>query len=311
MYTKSHPWTGRSDGKEKEHLRWHQIVKIETLANISESYDYGILGFVCDEGVLRNKGRIGAKHGPEFLRKACANFPNIKSIQFADYGNVVCEHTDLEMAQTNLAEAVCKIQKQNTKTVLFGGGHEILFGHFSGLRNAFPKQKIGIINFDAHFDNRAIDQEIGATSGTGFWQIAKKDTNYDYLAIGIQQNSNTQILFDEATNTSTTYILADLFIPENEKEIFRILKDWVQKIDILYVTVCLDVFAAPFAPGVSATAYNGIIPDYFFKKVFKKVLSSEKLKAFDLAELNPDFDIDNRTAKLAASLVFDLFSLNT
>ncbi len=311
MYTKSHPWTGRSDGKEKEHLRWHQIVKIETLANISESYDYGILGFVCDEGVLRNKGRIGAKHGPEFLRKACANFPNIKSIQFADYGNVVCEHTDLEMAQTNLAEAVCKIQKQNTKTVLFGGGHEILFGHFSGLRNAFPKQKIGIINFDAHFDNRAIDQEIGATSGTGFWQIAKKDTNYDYLAIGIQQNSNTQILFDEATNTSTTYILADLFIPENEKEIFRILKDWVQKIDILYVTVCLDVFAAPFAPGVSATAYNGIIPDYFFKKVFKKVLSSEKLRAFDLAELNPDFDIDNRTAKLAASLVFDLFSLNT
>ncbi len=311
MYTKSHPWTGRSDGKEKEHLRWHQIVKIETLANISESYDYGILGFVCDEGVLRNKGRIGAKHGPEFLRKACANFPNIKSIQFADYGNVVCEHTDLEMAQTNLAEAVCKIQKQNTKTVLFGGGHEILFGHFSGLRNAFPKQKIGIINFDAHFDNRAIDQEIGATSGTGFWQIAIKDTNYDYLAIGIQQNSNTQILFDEATNTSTTYILADLFIPENEKEIFRILKDWVQKIDILYVTVCLDVFAAPFAPGVSATAYNGIIPDYFFKKVFKKVLSSEKLKAFDLAELNPDFDIDNRTAKLAASLVFDLFSLNT
>lgn len=105
--------------------------------------------------------------------------------------------------------------------------------------------------------------------------------------------------------------MADLFIPENEKEIFRILKDWVQKIDILYVTVCLDVFAAPFAPGVSATAYNGIIPDYFFKKVFKKVLSSEKLKAFDLAELNPDFDIDNRTAKLAASLVFDLFSLNT
>ena len=311
MYIKSSNWTGRIDGQSEEHLRWHQVIKMNDLEQISEPVDFGILGFVCDEGVRRNNGRTGAKKGPEFLRKACANFPNIKSIQFADYGNVVCNHTDLEKAQASLADAVCKIQKPNTKTVLFGGGHEILFGHFSGLRNAFPNQKIGIINFDAHFDNRAIDQEIGATSGTGFWQIAKEDTNYDYLAIGIQQNSNTQILFDEAKNTSTTYILADLFIPENEKEIFRILKDWVQKIDILYVTVCLDVFAAPFAPGVSATAYNGIIPDYFFKKVFKKVLSSEKLRAFDLAELNPDFDIDNRTAKLAASLVFDLFSLNT
>ncbi|MBP6620287.1 MAG: arginase family protein, partial [Leadbetterella sp.] len=96
-----------------------------------------------------------------------------------------------------------------------------------------------------------------------------------------------------------------------EKEIFGILQDWMGGIDILYITICLDVFAAPFAPGVSATAYNGIIPDYFFKKIFRKAIGSKKLKAFDIAELNPDLDIDNRTAKLAASLVFDLVSQNT
>jgi formiminoglutamase len=308
MYEKALPWTGRIDGHSEEYLRWHQAIKTENLDGLTESVDFGIIGFMCDEGVRRNKGRVGAKKGPELLRKACANFPIIENIQIADYGNIVCEGYDLEEAQENLAKEVYNIQSKNIKTIVCGGGHEVMFGHYLGLRNAFPNQKIGILNFDAHFDNRAIDNSIGATSGTGFWQIARQDKHYHYLAIGIKKNSNTKVLFQEAESTSTTYILADDFVPENENKISQILQKWMESIDILYVTVCLDVFAAPFAPGVSATAYNGIIPDHFFNKIFRKAISSEKLKAFDIAELNPDYDIDNRTAKLAASLMFDLIS---
>lgn len=311
MYTKPQPWTGRIDGQSEEHLRWHQTIKIENIEEITNPLDFGILGFMCDEGVVRNKGRIGAKKGPDFLRKACSNFPKIQNMQIADYGNVVCETTDLEEAQENLAEAVYKIQSKNIKTIIFGGGHEVMFGHYLGLRKAFPNQKIGILNFDAHFDNRAIDDSVGATSGTGFWQIARQNKNYHYLAIGIQQNSNTKFLFQEAESNSTSYILADDFIPDNENKIFKIIEKWTESVDFLYITVCLDVFAAPFAPGVSATAYNGLIPDHFFKKIFKKAIGSKKLKAFDIAELNPNLDIDNRTAKLAASLVFDLVSRNS
>lgn len=311
MYEKALPWTGRIDGHSEEYLRWHQAIKTENLEGLTESADFGIIGFLCDEGVRRNKGRVGAKKGPELLRQACANFPNIKNIQIADLGNIVCEGSDLEEAQQNLSQAVYKIQSKNIKTIVFGGGHEVMFGHYLGLRKAFANQKIGILNFDAHFDNRAIDNSIGATSGTGFWQIARQDKNYHYLAIGIQQNSNTKVLFQEAESTSTTYILADDFVPENETKISQILLSWMDSIDILYITVCLDVFAAPFAPGVSAPANNGIMPDYFFKKIFRKTICSKKLKAFDIAELNPDLDLDNRTAKLAASLVFDLVSRNT
>lgn len=310
MYTKSHPWTGRTDGKEKEHLRWHQIVKIEDLRNVSDSYYFGILGFMCEEGVLRNKGRIGAKHGPEFLRKACANFPYTNSKTIADFGNIVCEDNNLEMAQERLCDAICKIQTLGTKTVVFGGGHEMMFGHFKGLRKAYPDKKIGIINFDAHFDNRTLEEGIGVSSGTGFWQIAQLDSNYQYLAIGIQPNSNTKSLFNEAQKAGTEYILADEVNVENEGKIVKKIEDFFDKVDVVYLTICLDVFAAPFAPGVSATAYNGIFPDYFFKKIFKTVLKTDKLIGFDIAELNPLFDIDNRTAKLAASLVFDYFATN-
>jgi len=80
-------------------------------------------------------------------------------------------------------------------------------------------------------------------------------------------------------------------------------------VDIVYLTVCLDVFAAAFAPAVSALAYNGILPDKIFQDFFKFILRSPKVKSMDIAELNPSLDIDNRTARLAASLIFDYVGL--
>ncbi len=304
MHQKPNFWTGRIDGEKEEHIRWHQAILMGDIE--FGDPDFGIIGFECDEGVSRNKGRIGAKNGPKYLRQAHANFPKIDKNTLADYGDVVCENANLEGAQNELADMIATIQLKGTKTIVFGGGHEVMFGHFSGLRRAFPDKKIGIINFDAHFDNRAIDPSIGASSGTGFWQIAQQDKNYAYLAIGIQTNSNTKALFNEANKTNTQFILSDEIICENKKVIFEKIDSFINDIDILYVTLCLDVFAAAYAPGVSATAYNGLIPDFFFKKIFKKITISPKLMAFDIAELNPDLDIDNRTAKLAASFVFDL-----
>ncbi len=306
MHTKPNLWTGRIDGDTEEHLRWHQTMQLGDIDG--EGFDFGIVGFECDEGVKRNKGRIGAKKGPASLRKACANFPNVSTQNIADYGNIVCENLELEIAQNELAEIIAQLHTKGTKTIVFGGGHEVMFGHYLGLRLAFPDKKIGIVNFDAHFDNRAIDSKVGATSGTGFWQIAQEDKNYGYLAIGIQLNSNTKALFKEAENTNTQWILSDDFYPKNHQIIIDKIDSFIHNIEILYVTTCLDVFSASYAPGVSATAYNGLIPDFFFKQIFKKVVHSSKLKAFDIAELNPDFDIDNRTAKLAASLVFELLN---
>ena len=301
-------WTGRIDGEYEEYLRWHQIVQLanrETTLPDGNSF-YGILGFVCDEGVRRNLGRVGAKEGANVLRKFCSNFPANKEHKIIDFGNIICEDSALENAQEELAKYVSSIQQLNGKTIVFGGGHELMFGHFSGLRKSFPNSKIGIINFDAHFDNRAIDPNIGATSGTGFWQIAQQDFNYKYLAIGIQKNSNTKVLFNTAEKFKTEFILAEDFHIQNKDAILKQINTFIENVEVLYLTVCLDVFSAAFAPGVSAVAYSGIFPDLFFRDIFKTIAIHPKLKAFDIAELNPLFDIDNHTARLAAGLIFEV-----
>ncbi|MDU6100327.1 MAG: arginase family protein, partial [Acinetobacter sp.] len=69
-----------------------------------------------------------------------------------------------------------------------------------------------------------------------------------------------------------------------------------------------DVFAAAVAPGVSAPAVKGI-DLATFEAIFKHIQGTGKIKLLDIAECNPKFDLDNRTAKLAAYIVYQyLFS---
>jgi formiminoglutamase len=176
------------------------------------------------------------------------------------------------------------------------------------MKTAFPEQKIGIINIDAHFDNRQPENGVGASSGTGFWQIAQEG-EINSLHIGIQRNSNTLKLFDTAHQYKMKYILADELFFENLPSVYQRINDLLDSVDYLYLTVCMDVFNASIAPGVSASAYNGIFADAAFMHFYRHILKSDKLLALDVAEVNPSYDIQDRTARLASTLINEWFMI--
>ncbi len=303
-------WQGRNDGDSPLHHRIFQRVEIvENYENISPN-NFVLHGFAVDEGVRRNKGRIGATKAPDIIRKNMSNFPVVSpDFKLLDFGNITSEDRNLENTQENLAEKVSKILQKNGKSIVLGGGHEVTFAHYSGIKKAFPNQKIGIINLDAHFDNREPENGVGASSGTGFWQIAQERKIHS-LHIGIQKNSNTLKLFDTAHQFGMKYILADEIFFENLPKIYQQIDELISSVDQLYLTICMDVFNASIAPGVSAAAYNGIFADATFLHFYRQILKSEKLVALDVAEVNPDFDIAERTARLAASLVNEWFMIS-
>lgn len=300
-------WQGRFDGDDPLYHRMFQRVILEDNYDNILPKDFVLHGFAVDEGVKRNKGRVGAKDAPDVIRKNCANFPVVNAnFSLKDFGNISCEEADLEKAQNILSQKVQRILEKGGKSLVFGGGHEVMFGHYSGIKKAFPDKKIGIINIDAHFDNREIDPQIGASSGTGFWQIAQEGS-FSSLHIGIQRNSNTLKLFDTAHQFGMKYILSDElfwdYLPQN----YKIIDHLVADVDVLYLTVCMDVFNASIAPGVSALAYNGIFADAGFYHLYRHILKSDKLVALDFAEVNPLLDSQDRTARLAATLANEWF----
>lgn len=296
-------WQGRFDGEDPLFHRIFQRVTLENNFEILSENDFALQGFAVDEGVKRNKGKVGAAEAPDFIRKNMANFP-VTTAYFSlkDFGNVKCENQNLEEAQQKLAENVNKILAKKAKSIVLGGGHEVMFAHYSGIRKAFPNSKIGIINIDAHFDNREIQTEIGATSGTGFYQITEKE-KLNSLHIGIQKNSNTLKLFDFAHQNNMKYILADELFFENLPQIYEKINAFSDSVDVLYLTICMDIFNVAIAPGVSAQAYNGIFADAAFMHFYRHILNNKKLVALDVAEVNPSLDLQERTSRLAASLV--------
>lgn len=299
-------WNGRNDGTDILAQRIFQKVSLESNYHAISPKDFVLHGFAVDEGVRRNNGRVGAKDAPDVIRKNMSNFP-VTNPEFVlkDFGNVYCEDGDLEKSQNELAEKVGEVLAQNAKSIILGGGHEVTFAHYSGIRKAFQDKKIGIINIDAHFDNREPENGLGS-SGTGFWQIAQEREIHS-LHIGIQRNSNTLKLFDTAHQFGMKYILADELFFERLPYIYEQIDLLSEKVDVLYLTICMDVFNAAISPGVSALAYNGIFADSTFMHFYKHILKSQKLVAMDVAEVNPTFDILERTARLAASLVNEWF----
>ena len=100
------------------------------------------------------------------------------------------KYTTLEASQDELAKAVDRVLELNLFPLVLGGGHETAFGHYKGISTFLDDRednKLGILNFDAHFDLRPYEKGTG-TSGTMFRQIAdytrEKGTQYAYYVMG-------------------------------------------------------------------------------------------------------------------------------
>ncbi|MBF6287830.1 formimidoylglutamase [Nocardia cyriacigeorgica] len=290
------PWSGRTDGTAPEHLRWHQVV--EPYGPGVESGASVFVGFASDEGVRRNKGRVGAAAGPDALRQALSPMALPAPHRAFDAGTVTVSGERLEEGQRALGAEVSTLLDAGHFPIVLGGGHEIAYGTYLGVAGSAPGRaaRIGILNLDAHFDLRG---DPVPSSGTPFRQILQADGSVRYAVLGISQPSNTAALFDTAAKYDVRYLLDD---DCDQESALSFVEDFVAGIDLLYLTIDLDVLPASVAPGVSAPAAFGI-PLATIQAVCDRVTASGKLAVVDVAELNPGLDIDNRTARTAARLI--------
>ncbi|WP_372372702.1 formimidoylglutamase [Vreelandella venusta] len=301
-------WTGRTD-PELNSERWHQ--KIQPLSPTAAP-GCALLGFESDAGVARNQGRTGAAQGPSALRKALAPLAWHRTGPAYDAGNVLCEGDALETAQQALADRLAALLKAAHFPVVLGGGHEVAYGSWLGLAkhladNGEKAPRIGIINFDAHFDLR--DPAHVRSSGTPFTQIAdecaKRGWPFRYACLGVSRAANTRALFNRAAQLGVMVREDRDFQPAQLECIRRDLERFMVRCDHLYLTIDLDVLPAGDAPGVSAPAARGVSLA-LLEPLIETIRDSGKLRLADLAELNPDHDIDSRTARAAARIVFQL-----
>ncbi|MBY0097141.1 formimidoylglutamase [Mesobacillus maritimus] len=303
-------WRGRIDSvADPLSFRYHQNVRLAELTNLaidkSATQSFGILGFRCDEGVKRNNGRSGAEDAPDKIKMALAKLPWHLSAEanLYDVGNIKCEEGRMEEAQQELGKAVAKLFEKKVIPIILGGGHETAYGHYLGVRESIgPEAKLGIINIDAHFDMRPYDEQ--SSSGTMFKQILDSDPNTNYFVAGIQPAGNTLSLFDTAKKHRVPYLLEEELTLGDMELIQGQICAFAARQDYIMLTLCTDSISSAYAPGVSAPSPFGLEPKTV-RSLIRYIVSSKKLLSFDLSEVNPLCDENNKTVTLAAHLIHD------
>ena len=262
------------------------------------------------------------------------------STLLGDAGDIHCHDNDdfaeraLEQAQVKYADKISHIIQQGGLPIGLGGGHAIAYGSFLGLWQALSSKTdqptndvsnvknyfendvesnvenkasamptIGVINFDAHLDIRQSDV---ATSGTPFRQIAEHldehGQPFHYCCIGVSRFSNTAALFDRAEQLDVHIISDEDCTNKKWKKIAAQITGFIDSVDIIYLTIDMDCLPSSIVPGVSAPAAYGIELS-FVERAVKLIMASNKVKIADIAEINPTFDIDQRSCKVAARLL--------
>jgi formiminoglutamase len=275
--------------------------------NFSDRVKIGIIGVPTDEGVKRNGGRAGADGGPNAIRTELyqrtpfvigkENSPS--ELVIFDCGDIKTGKT-LEETHDKLAETVHALISSGIIAVVLGGGHDIAYPNFLGCSKG--KKKVGVMNIDTHLDFRKPAPKCN--SGTSFRQMLDHLNSplnaMNFVEVGIQSFANAHEHYSDLIERGATiFSLRDV----REEGITKILDLAYElattSVESLYISFDLDVVNGSDAPGVSAPLPTGFTAEEFLTAALFAG-KRHKTKLIDIAEMNPKYDADGRTAKLAA-----------
>lgn len=275
---------------------------------IPDSVRAVIVGVPQDLGVQRNGGRVGAAGGPEAIRKRLYRLTpydaerdrEVPKGYLYDLGDIDCG-CELEGVHRRLADIVQAIAASDRIPIVIGGGHDITYGAFCGTHAVHGT--LGVFNFDAHLDVRP--PSPARNSGTSFRMLIDEERVDTARAIqfGIQAFANARAHMEWFRGVGGTIrTLETIRRVGVERSLSATLRVAHRGSSKYYGTLDLDGVRAAEAPGVSAPMPDGFTAADLMATA--RALGEDRYcVALDIAEMNPTYDRDEITARLAAHAI--------
>ncbi len=245
-----------------------------------------LIGLPDDTGVQLNNGRPGAKEGPTAFRKALAKYGVTDPTGWTwptvfDAGDVDIVPGNLHETHRRITQAVKSILDLRLFPIGIGGGHDLTFPFVRALADHFGP--LDGVYFDAHLDVRETDG-----SGMPFRKLLETGAAKSMRLHGFDPNANSaeHVRWFQAHGGR---------IDDN----LGCNAPWPTQ--NTFVSLDLDVIDQSSAPGVSAHNACG----WSSTQTETWILESGRnplVRCFDIMELSPPYDRDDRTSRLAARL---------
>ena len=290
-------------------------------------------------GVLMDLGadRRGVDMGPSAVRVAELN-ERLRQLgyEITDVGNIPVRNAEMmqvidlrakylpeiTVACQKLADQVEAALDAGSIPVVLGGDHSIAAGSVAGLSAYYRKheQRVGVIWFDAHGDmNTPETSTSGNIHGMPFAAILGKGAHElthlsgfapkvhpeDCVLIGARDVDRAEAVTLKASGIRI-FTMRDL----DERGMSAVMDEAItlasQRTAGFHVTMDMDFVDPAFAPGVGTPVPGG--PTYRESHLaMEKVADSGKMLSFELTEVNPVFDVANKTAELGVQLILSAF----
>jgi formimidoylglutamase len=281
-----------------------------------QSADIGIIGVPFDKAVSLGGGRAGARHAPAAVREALKKYGttfnieqkiDISDLTIVDCGDVAVTEDIIE-THKRITHSVHNLLIKKIFPIIIGGGHDISIGTVRAL-SQFHSKKIGGINIDAHFDVREIVNGT-ITSGTPFRKLLDIGllTGEHFVEMGAHDNLNSRVYFDYLVSKNVSIVTLSAVVADGPAAIMeKALTIAGSNNRSVFFSIDIDSIAQCFAPGSSAPDARGFTPDQIRELAFLAG-ASKSVKLLDIVEINPEFDVDNTTARLGASIIISFLN---
>lgn len=262
-----------------------------------------ILGCPQDEGVRREGGRVGAADAPAAIREQFYRLTtfNVKKRIF-DIGDIRIGAT-LEETHDTMTAVVKQILSDDKRLIVLGGGNDISYADGRAMAEVFGPDQWIAVNIDAHLD---VSLSPERHSGTQYRQLLDEGhlRPGQFYEAGYQSHLTSPVHYEYIRSLGVHRISLELLRSRSEADVE--LKEQIRQKFIGHSTSLntffgfdLDAVRSADAPGTSSPSPLGLRAGEFIQLV-KYAASLANTRIIEFTELNPHFDIDDRTAKLAA-----------
>jgi formiminoglutamase len=268
-------------------------------------------------GVERNGGRAGAAEGPAAFRRAFSKLA-LSAVQhhiedgqivLVDAGDIDTEGKTLEQIHDEQYDVVAQILGRGFVPIIIGGGHDTAWPTIRALEA--QGEPYGVVNIDAHADVRPLKDGGRAHSGSPFYQMLTQPASHllpgGFVEFGLQYSSVSASHLNFLRQAGMHVVMLE------EARLQGVLDAWtdvwphVSVANSVYLSLDIDAIASAYAPGVSAPAADGFMPAEVLG-LLRLASRTGQMRAFDIVELNPEYDVDGRTAKLAAVMAYEVIA---
>ncbi len=266
--------------------------------------DVVVLGCPHDEGVRRNGGRTGAALAPDAIRRALYRLTvnGLENLRLFDLGNTRVRPT-LEAMHEVQRHIVYQVIKDGKTLIVLGGGNDLSYPDCAGLADAEPD--VLAFNVDAHYDVRA---DAVRNSGTSYRQLLEESVIPParlYETAG-QPFANSPVYARYLQEKGAHVVgLKELRSGGVAASFERVLA--AETAEVIFWGIDMDSVRAADAPGVSAPNPVGLAGDELCE-IASVAGSDRRSRVFEVTEVNPSFDIDDRTSRLAAVAIWSFLA---